>query len=147
MPVDRVVAKIRFTAHEPLRERRLAEITNCMERLLPMNCFGLFVPEAFAFFQSAPTEIERPGWLSHGGVEQVSSEIVGKQCRSEPRSCLLASVRLGLCSLNHLQDGEYRPKTESKKDKNEQNASEAPAIKGRFADDKASPEKKKRGDS
>jgi hypothetical protein len=95
MPVHRIVAKIRFAAHEPLRERRLVEITNCMERFPPVNRFSLFGPEAFAFFQSATTEIERSGWLSHGGVDQVSSEIAGKQCRSVDRSCLLAAVQLG----------------------------------------------------
>jgi hypothetical protein len=82
MPVDRVVAKVGFTAHEPLRERRLAEITNCMKRFVPMNRFGLFSPEGFTLFQGATTELERPGWLSHGGWEQLSSEIAGKQFSS-----------------------------------------------------------------
>src|SRR6202035_2927089 len=68
MPVNRVVAKIRFTAHEPLRERRPAEITNRLERLLPMNRCRLFTPEAFALFQRATTELDRFDGLTHWGA-------------------------------------------------------------------------------
>jgi hypothetical protein len=74
MPVNRVVAKIRFTAHEPFRERRPAEITNRPERLLPMNCCRLFTPEAFALFQRAATELDRFDGLTHWG-----DQVTGKQ--------------------------------------------------------------------
>src|SRR5580704_4144524 len=67
MPVDRVVAEIRFTAHEPLRKRRSAEITNLLERFLPMNRFSLFGPEGFPLFQGASAEFNRSGWLIHWG--------------------------------------------------------------------------------
>jgi hypothetical protein len=50
MPVDCVIAKIRFASDEPFREGRLTEIADRMERSLPMNRFGLFGPEAFTFF-------------------------------------------------------------------------------------------------
>src|ERR1700692_1665268 len=75
MSVNRVVAKIRFTAHEPLRERRPAEITNRLERLLPMNRCRLFTPEAFALFQRATTELDRFDWLTHWG-----HQVIGEQC-------------------------------------------------------------------
>src|ERR1700719_4320054 len=75
MPVNRVVAKIRFTAHEPLREWRPAEITNRLERLLPMNRCRLFTPEAFALFQRATTELDRFDGLTHWG-----HQVIGEQC-------------------------------------------------------------------
>ena len=73
MPVDRVVAEIGFTAHEPLRKRRSAEITNLLERFFPINRFSLFGPERFPLFQGASTEFNRSGWLAHcgGGIKKV----------------------------------------------------------------------------
>jgi hypothetical protein len=75
MPVDRVIAEIRHTAHEPFRERRLAEITNRMERFLPKNGFALFSPEFFTLFQRATAEFQGPDWLSHWGVGSISPNV------------------------------------------------------------------------
>ena len=65
MPIDGVIAKICFTAREPLRERRLAEIADFLKWFMPVNRFGLFSPEVLRLFQGATTEFNRPDWLAH----------------------------------------------------------------------------------
>ena len=80
MPIDCVVAKICFATHEPLRERRVSEIADFLERFVPVNRFGLFSPEALRLFQGATTEFKRPDWLAHeGGRWERSSGVAGVQ--------------------------------------------------------------------
>ncbi len=79
MPVHCVIAKIRFASDEPFREGRLTEITNCTERSLPMNRFGLFSPEAFALFQRAATELERSSGLTHWGEQAIGVKVASLQ--------------------------------------------------------------------
>ena len=74
MPVDRVIAKIRFASDEPFRKGRLTKITNRVERSLPMNRLGLFGPEAFRLFQRTATELDRSSGRTHfRGEEQVTA--------------------------------------------------------------------------
>jgi len=69
MPVDGVVAKIRFAADKPSGKRRPAEIAHATKRLPPMNCLGLLSPELLRLLQGTATEFERASWLAHGGMK------------------------------------------------------------------------------
>jgi hypothetical protein len=85
MPVDSVVAKIRFAADKPSGKRRPAEIAHVTKRLPPMNCLGLLCSELLRLLQGATTEFKRACWLAHGGDENdypAKSGEAMQECRS-----------------------------------------------------------------
>src|ERR1700744_4174385 len=98
MPIDCVVAKVCFAAHKPLRERRLTEITNFLERFVPVNRCGLFGPETLRLLQGLSTEFKRPDWLAHGGT--ISSGV------AEMFGCAVAFVSVNKSA---AFDGQIKP--------------------------------------
>jgi len=68
MPVDRVVAKIGFTADKPLYKRWFGIVEDFLGRFVPMNPFGLRAPKTFGIFVGMAMKFfmgshaRPPGW-------------------------------------------------------------------------------------
>jgi hypothetical protein len=63
MPIDRVVAKIGFSADKPASERWPGKIADLLERLMPKDALGLFSPELIELSKGPATK--RQGFLRY----------------------------------------------------------------------------------
>src|SRR5580704_15147020 len=85
MPVDRIVAKIGFTADKPASERWPAKITYLVERFVPKDAFRLFFPKLIGLGERSATKRESFFRDAHwGGAAnneyQMTNDKSTKQC-------------------------------------------------------------------
>src|ERR1700756_5366159 len=85
MPVYGIVANVGFTADKPPRERRPAEVAHLIDRVFPVDGFGLFDPKAVTIGQGTFAEFLCSKTGAHfGGMREdtgARSWNLGEACR------------------------------------------------------------------